>query len=224
MPVKGSSPLTRGKPVRGGARQPRAGLIPAHAGKTRDAARQSPPPAAHPRSRGENVLAIKRAAFHRGSSPLTRGKRTGGRAACPLRGLIPAHAGKTTACPAARPAGRAHPRSRGENSISGLIVDRATGSSPLTRGKHCARFRAPPVLGLIPAHAGKTSTRSLRSPISRAHPRSRGENYEAHALAIQTGGSSPLTRGKLRISPGTSRPLGLIPAHAGKTTSRQPRS
>ena len=50
----GSSPLTRGKPASGEDRRRRAGLIPAHAGKT---TRPTPPPSrleAHPRSRGEN--------------------------------------------------------------------------------------------------------------------------------------------------------------------------
>ena len=51
----GSSPLTRGKLDLGTAGRPRRRLIPAHAGKTRHTARQSPPPSAHPRSRGENT-------------------------------------------------------------------------------------------------------------------------------------------------------------------------
>ena len=71
-----------------------------------------------------------------GSSPLTRGKQL--RVLdCELgRGLIPAHAGKTT----------------DENSAKGY----APGSSPLTRGK----LERPSLVDhdqrLIPAHAGKT--------------------------------------------------------------------
>ena len=52
-------------------------------------------------------------------------------------------------------------------------------------------------IGLIPAHAGKTRARHEERSISRAHPRSRGENV---AVSVPTGGregSSPLTRGKL---------------------------
>ena len=52
----------------------RAGLIPAHAGKT---ARRRPPTSqarAHPRSRGENAQVGMEPPGGAGSSPLTRGK------------------------------------------------------------------------------------------------------------------------------------------------------
>ena len=52
----GSSPLTRGKLCCVDAHHRIAGLIPAHAGKTRSARETSPPDRAHPRSRGENHL------------------------------------------------------------------------------------------------------------------------------------------------------------------------
>ena len=51
----------------------------------------------------------------------------------------------------------AHPRSRGENELRRMIVNVKRGSSPLTRGKRSALGRDNPELGLIPAHAGKTS-------------------------------------------------------------------
>ena len=90
----------------------------------------------------------------------------------------------------------AHPRSRGEN--TGEIEDavREAGSSPLTRGKPVRASRCLARLGLIPAHAGKTTLwTATRSPV-RAHPRSRGENA-ADPLDVKiTAGSSPLTRGK----------------------------
>ena len=52
----GSSPLTRGKLVRGGACLSACGLIPAHAGKTGLPGGVSKNTGAHPRSRGENRL------------------------------------------------------------------------------------------------------------------------------------------------------------------------
>ena len=70
----GSSPLTRGKRH---SLQPRLrdrGLIPAHAGKTEPPARGPRPPAAHPRSRGENSESSYTVSSAYGSSPLTRGK------------------------------------------------------------------------------------------------------------------------------------------------------
>ena len=113
-----------------------AGLIPAHAGKTRRSGSPRTPVGAHPRSRGENSNAADRSTPEGGSSPLTRGKpdrRAGG-----LAGgrLIPAHAGKTARTSASHAAPRAHPRSRGENLTLEDLVWLRSGSSPLTRGKH----------------------------------------------------------------------------------------
>ena len=115
---------------------------------------------------------------------------------------------------------RAHPRSRGENSRSSLILVLWSGSSPLTRGKQVAVRCARRVGGLIPAHAGKTGRRQVCASGWGAHPRSRGENL-ARLTAIENAtGSSPLTRGKLRRATRRGGCTGLIPAHAGKTTSR----
>ena len=54
-PAGGSSPLTRGKLYGGAVLRPKAGLIPAHAGKTGERAPRPGRESAHPRSRGENT-------------------------------------------------------------------------------------------------------------------------------------------------------------------------
>ena len=94
---RGSSPLTRGKLAQFRVNVDHSGLIPAHAGKTRGCYRAASALAAHPRSRGENLICRVDWELCGGSSPLTRGKPkpvTGSWAAI---GLIPAHAGKTDA-------------------------------------------------------------------------------------------------------------------------------
>ena len=175
------------------------GLIPAHAGKTQSPGRRHRPRPAHPRSRGENDDPVLAHALCRGSSPLTRGKRGAPLPFCAASGLIPAHAGKTLSSRRRMRSVWAHPRSRGEN------ADERLNDLPRHR--------------LIPAHAGKTSgTRSRPSP-SPAHPRSRGENPSRPRWALLCAGSSPLTRGKPPRGPPGEVGRGLIPAHAGKTTS-----
>ena len=72
---------------------------------------------------------------------------------------------------------------------------------------------------LIPAHAGKTSGRITVCHILPAHPRSRGENSGMVVVPMVTSGSSPLTRGKPRLTRGRVVRRGLIPAHAGKTSA-----
>ena len=172
----GSSPLTRGKPgaVMSASRTSR--LIPAHAGKTRAATWSSQGPWAHPRSRGENLPVLRPSMTVDGSSPLTRGKRVRCWQEVRGEGLIPAHAGKTTARAIALSAPRAHPRSRGENSSPGKLIGLTTGSSPLTRGKRRKTDHRELASGLIPAHAGKTGCPSFVPKEDWAHPRSRGEN------------------------------------------------
>ena len=196
----GSSPLTRGKLDELWLVAAHSGLIPAHAGKTE-----------------HDVDAI---AGETGSSPLTRGKPLGGCTCQFVSGLIPAHAGKTNRLPGRFAVRRAHPRSRGENKTPPPRGEYSRGSSPLTRGKQVRQEREHGVVGLIPAHAGKTRLSVISPLILRAHPRSRGENTSACRWARRVGGSSPLTRGKLRAGLDPGRKQGLIPAHAGKTTCR----
>ena len=152
-----------------------------------------------------------------GSSPLTRGKPQIVQLVGQVGGLIPAHAGKTH-----RPLRRAirsaaHPRSRGENTPLYLRLALTAGSSPLTRGKRRRCWSAFQSVRLIPAHAGKTSTRAPLISLEQAHPRSRGENVRRCSSRCQVSGSSPLTRGKPQIVTLVGQMGGLIPAHAGKT-------
>ena len=90
---------------------------------------------AHPRSRGENDDLFSLVIGDRGSSPLTRGKRSGSGLRGWSVGLIPAHAGKTEEQLFEYLDTAAHPRSRGENPFSPRIANVRAGSSPLTRGK-----------------------------------------------------------------------------------------
>ena len=217
----GSSPLTRGKPGREHHQPVPSGLIPAHAGKTRNTRILGNKLGAHPRSRGENKRFHDVGPYCLGSSPLTRGKP---RRRCPLGnadGLIPAHAGKTVFIPAVASFAWAHPRSRGENDHSKPPIFGSRGSSPLTRGKPLTLDLLDKRCGLIPAHAGKTAQQNITLIHIGAHPRSRGENRAAIICEPSGLGSSPLTRGKPWRAFRRRSDRGLIPAHAGKTRMAQ---
>ena len=135
------------------------------------------------------------------------------------RGLIPAHAGKTTSSSSAFSLTRAHPRSRGENPSmpGGTYVDE--GSSPLMQGKPGRVHGVTESLGLIPAHAGKTKAASHSVRAAGAHPRSCGENLIGVTADLSAQGSSPLMRGKRVARRFAGHLTGLIPAHAGKPSS-----
>ena len=131
----GSSPLTRGKQARALGWTRPARLIPAHAGKTQELAAERASTTAHPRSRGENPVALGFSLILSGSSPLTRGKHREARMSQVMERLIPAHAGKTRRVQGKHSRRPAHPRSRGENNTRGHVNSNVPGSSPLTRGK-----------------------------------------------------------------------------------------
>ena len=173
---RGSSPLTRGAPIRPQQREPSPRLIPAHAGSTNRRFRGPHTRTAHPRSRGEHFADAVVVALIAGSSPLTRGARSQAITGESQIRLIPAHAGSTR--PHHRPGGgeQAHPRSRGEHRASTSWSRRRGGSSPLTRLARRLSALQVSTLRLIPAHAGSTNATHSPGTPSWAHPRSRGEH------------------------------------------------
>ena len=173
---RGSSPLTRGKLDVAQLLADGLRLIPTHAGKTPSRSPRLSLAGAHPHSRGENCSGSSRASISRGSSPLTRGKHRITEIPRVRAGLIPTHAGKTSASTDRTSQPRAHPHSRGENSPSRPWTIPGRGSSPLTRGKRKVEGLVGVADRLIPTHAGKTLTRFAVRRSSWAHPHSRGEN------------------------------------------------
>ena len=131
--------------------------------------------------------------------------------------LIPACAGKTAERAERLPHLQAHPRVCGENKTKARFNLDALGSSPRVRGKRGSLSSSKRHAGLIPACAGKTTMRTLKTDRRGAHPRVCGENAEQRVLGTRFSGSSPRVRGKPSSPKNTSNASGLIPACAGKT-------
>ena len=74
---------------------------------------------------------------------------------------------------------------------------------------------------LIPACAGKTTMRTLKTDGRGAHPRVCGENATKPAVGNQSPGSSPRVRGKHNTRGCVYAQAGLIPACAGKTSTNR---
>ena len=163
-PSRGSSPLARGTlmDVFGKALSP--GLIPARAGNTKWVLQTVVNDGAHPRSRGEHMTDLTLKLTEAGSSPLARGTLcTPGFSPYSL-GLIPARAGNTFQVVTSAPLPWAHPRSRGEHSVIGVVIMPALGSSPLARGTQADSLGIGHLYGLIPARAGNTASLLVRLP------------------------------------------------------------
>ena len=101
------------------------------------------------------------------------------------------------------------------------MVQMPRGSSPQVRGKPIIMTRVNISHRLIPAGAGKTSSKELYHPRDMAHPRRCGENFETDTQLNYDFGSSPQVRGKPRRSGTGDHRERLIPAGAGKTAPQR---
>ena len=113
-PYVGSSPLMRGKALRDADFAALIGIIPAHAGKRRGRGQPRPLWWDHPRSCGEKSAGARPASIQTGSSPLMRGKESAMVSRYAEKGIIPAHAGKSSLACCNLLGNEDHPRSCGE--------------------------------------------------------------------------------------------------------------
>ena len=192
-------------------------FIPAHAGNTPSVLLNVPADRVHPRSRGEYLDQRQDLFLNGGSSPLTRGIRFQTSMFSLANRFIPAHAGNTPEKGKQCLRHQVHPRSRGEYAESLRIFSGNLGSSPLTRGIRSSSIKHYFDNRFIPAHAGNTQQRCLLRSLHGVHPRSRGEYFRTASICGKQRGSSPLTRGILKLHRQIFDCSRFIPAHAGNT-------
>ena len=136
------------------------------------------------------------------------------------RGIIPAHAGLTSVNRKLLPTKRDHPRACGAHEVAEGASVPDEGSSPRMRGSPtylCARRCRD---GIIPAHAGLTGWTQTTDDNSRDHPRACGAHPIGYRPERPRWGSSPRMRGSRLLPRGERRGRGIIPAHAGLTSSK----
>ena len=96
------------------------------------------------------------------------------------------------------------------------------GSPPHTRGKGVFQIQLISVLGITPAHAGKSLYPWRLASALRDHPRTRGEKPIFKYIVTFVTGSPPHTRGKVYRSFLGEQPVGITLAHAGKSAYFSP--
>ena len=138
-------------------------------------------------------------------------------AICTVDRITPAHAGKTPNRSARNPDRGDHPRACGENLQGTVLFQLDKGSPPRMRGKLRSPTVPTSVLGITPAHAGKTLEATDVAVRSGDHPRACGENGRDYCRYSRAVGSPPRMRGKQAINQMLAAHLGITPAHAGKT-------
>ena len=178
----------------------------------------------HPHSCGEYAPVVTRIDAAVGSSPPSRGIYAPCRGGFPRRGTIPALAGNTADTSSTPRIGQDHPRSRGEYMYRYAPAAMFVGSSPLSRGILADKKANRHYEGIIPALAGNTRHHRARGRVTADHPRSRGEYVGLGAADDSPAGSSPLSRGILKMQPLLAVKPRIIPALAGNTTGTPERT
>ena len=216
---RGPPPLARGERRDLRQQQPQRRTTPARAGRTALLLSGHYSGSDHPRSRGENSIAIVPPVGICGPPPLARGERLLPVGRLTDRRTTPARAGRTRSASVSRRVRADHPRSRGENALPASDIDLPHGPPPLARGEPVHHPR-PLTLALdhprsrgenpdpprhdahcrrtTPARAGRTTPRNPRPSRRTDHPRSRGENGQFIRSAGTGSGPPPLARGELR--------------------------
>ena len=154
-----------------------------------------------------------------GSSPHVRGTRPC--CDCFLKGIgiIPACAGNTGCTGDVHQCRTDHPRMCGEHVKITFLGMEIWGSSPHVRGTPSVIGYRAKSRGIIPACAGNTSYRNLRSRPIRDHPRMCGEHNMAFSVRHGRQGSSPHVRGTPVMEFRIDFRQRIIPACAGNTDS-----
>ena len=173
-------------------------IIPAHAGNSSRLTRRRRQTPDHPRACGELLHNSSGSTEPTGSSPRMRGTQCFVQQARACARIIPAHAGNSVSCCAARAMAADHPRACGELLARARSICLGIGSSPRMRGTHVHPSVTPGVLRIIPAHAGNSAEESGSARACRIIPAHAGNSGSRHLFAC---GSSdhPRACGELRL-------------------------
>ena len=173
----------------------------------------------YPRVRGEARNFQPVPLFAQGLSPRPRGSPYAALFLCLALGSIPASAGKPCCLAFKGDEKQVYPRVRGEAFMVVTPTIVTVGLSPRPRGSHLCTLIIFPIVGSIPASAGKPLYfYALHLPIW-VYPRVRGEAMKIPRVVTLISGLSPRPRGSRIFSPGSASLSGSIPASAGKPYS-----
>ena len=213
----GSPPPMRGKAGSLSARAASLRITPAHAGKSGTAGRTRRHAVDHPRPCGEKPSVHQAPSVQPGSPPPMRGKESIGLWCTRNTGITPAHAGKSENGSIVSETPQDHPRPCGEKVTVRHAERRVRGSPPPMRGKAINGWDDTTIVGITPAHAGKSWPQSDIHRRTGDHPRPCGEKTLHIRAPISNKGSPPPMRGKEATARTIDVDRRITPAHAGKS-------
>ena len=154
-------------------------ITPAHAGKSAKLDKRNRLSRDHPRPCGEKRQSHDQSLISKGSPPPMRGKEVEIVNGNTIKGITPAHAGKSGFWGRPRLSHRDHPRPCGEKDWISVAQKAGQGSPPPMRGKVRAGRKRHEKCGITPAHAGKSQRQPRRVRGCADHPRPCGEKDSA---------------------------------------------
>ena len=197
-PLVGSPPRMRGKVRTADFGRHKAGITPAHAGKSDLKGKILTMIQDHPRACGEKYLVDFLQVLGVGSPPRMRGKERVSVQIVENIGITPAHAGKRAVFVGLCSFQQDHPRACGEKPPATPPLRLLRGSPPRMRGEDGALQLAAAFGRITPAHAGRSPCQTKICHCPQDHPRACGEKRF----------------GEIVLRP----PVGITPAHAGRSS------
>ncbi len=217
-PDWGLSPRPRGSRKGWRRAHEHHGSIPASAGKPMSGTCDRFRVKVYPRVRGEARNFQPVPLFAQGLSPRPRGSPYAALFLCLALGSIPASAGKPCCLAFKGDEKQVYPRVRGEAFMVVTPTIVTVGLSPRPRGSHLCTLIIFPIVGSIPASAGKPYSAFQWTRATRVYPRVRGE-AGFPSLPLQSfEGLSPRPRGSHQHLHVALVVVRSIPASAGKPT------
>ena len=136
------------------------------------------------------------------------------------RGIIPAGAGRSPSHWRLMLDYGDHPRGCGEKKPIAEFPTSTSGSSPRVRGEGNSLRPQPIWEGIIPAGAGRSNSMNKKAATTGDHPRGCGEKWVYLMAWLVPSGSSPRVRGEALRFTQRRNSSGIIPAGAGRSSSR----
>ena len=152
---RGSPPRVRGEENSRGSRGSRVRITPACAGRSKRIAPKKPSEKDHPCVCGEKRYRRLSRRINRGSPPRVRGEVSLRAPRSLYTRITPACAGRSESARRTGPPNGDHPRVCGEKNYLRATTCSAVGSPPRVRGEVAVLARAPPLVGITPACAGR---------------------------------------------------------------------
>ena len=146
-----------------------------------------------------------------------RGEARRGREESRVVRITPAHAGRRNSALVRSVASKDHPRACGEKRWKTDVGNYRQGSPPRMRGEGFGKAHHEGVVGITPAHAGRSAGGRCSPAPRKDHPRACGEKLCCAFSPYRSTGSPPRMRGEAYAAESVTMAFRITPAHAGRS-------